>query len=252
MTTKDDVLETILQRRSIRKFKHKRVSGKVISRIVEAGQRAPTACGMQAYSFILVTNMQTRREISKAIGEQECMKQAPVWIIVCADMARQLELFKVLKVKTRFEPLSMLLPAVIDAALAAENMVIAAEAYGVGSVFIGSVWSALKRTAAILRLPKNVLPIVLVCLGYPNEAPPPRPRWPLDAVTYENRYGMPSKELMTKYYAEGNRQLVEMQYFRKGVSSWAEHWQKKFPLKDMEKWEKQLEEDLRELGFMPQ
>ncbi len=244
-------LETILQRRSIRKFKPKQVSPKKINRVVEAAQRAPTACGMQAYSFILLTNQQVKGEIAEAIGEQECMKQAPVWIMVCADMARPLQLFETLGVRTKFGPLSMFIPAVVDAALAAENMAIAAESLGLGSVFIGSVWSSLKRVAEILKMPKNVLPIVLICLGYPDETPPTRPRWPLEAVLHENRYEMPSVKLMKEHYDEANRQLQEMRYFRKGVRSWAEHWQRKFPLNEMDEWEAQLRRELRELGFLP-
>jgi hypothetical protein len=206
---------------------------------------------MQTYCFILIRDLRLRSAISKAIGEQEGMKQAPVWIVVCADMARQLELFKLLKVKTKFGPQSMLLPAVIDAALAAENMVIAAEAYGLGSVFIGSVWSDLKGMAEILKLPKKVMPIVLVCLGYPSEAPPTRPRWPLEAVLHENEYKMPSRETMTKYYGEANSRLLKMRYFSRTVQSWAEHWQRKFPPNEMDEWEEQVGRDFRALGFMP-
>ncbi len=248
---KKAVLETLFKRKSIRKFKPKRVSQKTINQIVEAAQRAPTACGMQTYSFTFISDQQIRKKIFKAIGEQKCMKEAPVWIVICADLARQLQLFKILGIKTRFGPLSMLLPSVIDAALAAENMVITADALGLGSVFIGSVWDNLKEIAEILKLPKKVLPIVLICLGYPDETPPTRPRWPLEAVLHKNRYKMPSKELMENYYKEANRQLVAMKYFSKRIHSWAEHWQKKFPLTEMNNWEKRLEKDLRELGFIP-
>ncbi|MFP3985426.1 MAG: nitroreductase family protein, partial [Candidatus Bathyarchaeia archaeon] len=219
---KNTVLKAIFQRRSIRKFKPKLVSRQTVNQILEAAQRAPTACGMQAYSFVLITDQQVRKKISKAIGTQECMEQAPIWIMICADMERQLRLFKLLGVKTSFGPTTMLLPALIDAALAAENMVIAADALNLGSVFIGSVWSNLSKIAEVLRLPKNVLPMVLICLGYPDETPPMRPRWPLEAVLHENHYKLPSIELMNEYYAKANRQLVETEYFRKNVKSWAE------------------------------
>jgi len=62
---------------------------------------------------------------------------------------------------------------------------------------------------------------------------------------------MPSKGLMKKYYEEASRRLVEMNYFKKGVHSWAEHWQAKFQTEDMRKWEEILKKDLRELGFCP-
>jgi len=246
----DQILSVVFQRRSIRKFKSRPVPRNIIEKIVEAGQRAPTACGMQAYSFILVTDSKIRDQIFQAIGRQKCMEKAPVWIIVCADLARQLKLFKMLGIKAEYGKVSKLLSTVIDASLTIENIIIAAEALGLGSVCIGSVWSSMKKVAEILRLPRNVLPIVLVCLGYPNESPPSRPRWPLQAVLHENFYRMPSKELMKEYYEKSNSQLVKMKYFPRNISSWAEHWQRKFEPKGMLEWEKKVREDLQDLGFL--
>ena len=247
---KQQVLDVIFQRKSIRKFKPKPIPRKIIEKIVEAGQRAPTACGMQAYSFILVTDKKIREEIFEAIGKQKCMEEAPTWIIVCADLARQLKLFEILGVKTKFGEASKLVSTVIDASLTVENMVIAADALGLGSVCIGSIWDSMKRIAEILKFPRHVLPIVLLCLGYPDESPPTRPRWPLKAVTHENSYQMPSEKLMKEYYENANKQLVKMQYFPKNVSSWTEHWQRKFKPEGMVEWEKKIRKDLQELGFL--
>ena len=246
----NSVLDFVFSRRSIRKFKRKPVSRRLIEKIVEAGQRAPTACGMQAYSFILISDNRLREEIYSAIGKQKCMEEAPVWIIVCADMARQLKLFEVLDIKTELGPLGKFIPSVVDAALVAENMIIAAEVLGLGSVFVGSVWAEMKKIADNLGLPKNVVPIVLVCLGYPDESPPLRPRWPLKAVLQENKYKMPSKTVMQDYYEKANKQLADMHYFPKGVHTWAEHWQRKFPPEDMKEWEENLKRDLKALGFL--
>jgi nitroreductase len=244
-------VDTIFNHRSIREFKAKKVPRKLINLIVEAGQRAPTACGMQTYSFVLITDPKIREKLFKVIGQQKCMKQAPTWIIICADMARQLELFKILKVKTDFGPLGKLIPSVIDAVLAAQNIALAAESFGLGTVFIGSVWDVMKKVAAILQVPKDVLPMLLLCIGYPDEMPPRRPRWPLKAVLHENCYAMPSRKLMEQYYQKANKELAEMKYFSKGVGSWAEHWQRKFPKEGVEKWEAILKQDLADLGFLP-
>jgi len=88
-------------------------------------------------------------------------------------------------------------------------------------------------------------------LGYPAEKPPKRPRWPRKAVLHENCYIMPSKKLMKEYYEKANKELRKMNYFSKGINSWAEHWQKKFDPKNVEEWEKNMQKDLRELGFLP-
>jgi hypothetical protein len=206
---------------------------------------------MQTYSFVLVTDSNLRKEVFKAVGRQKCMEQAPTWIIVCADMARQLELFKLLKVKARFGPLGKFVPSVIDAALAAQNMVLAAESLGLGTVFIGSIWNAMKKVAEILKVPKDVLPVIILCVGYPDEAPPKRPRWPLRAVLHENRYVMPSENVMKEYYAKANKELAEMNYFSKGVKNWAQHWQRKFDPAGVKEWEEILRKDLQETGFLP-
>jgi nitroreductase len=248
---KNPTLNTIFQHRSIRKFKTKRVPRRLINLITEAGQRAPAACGMQAYSFVLITDLRVREEIFKAVGRQECMEQAPTWIIICADLARQLELFKFLGVKTRFGPLGKFIPSVVDAILAAQNIVVAAESLGLGTVFIGTIWESMKTVAQILKTPKDVLPILILCLGYPDEAPPKRPRWPREAVLHENHYAMPSEEVMREYYEKANEELMKMAYFRKGVKNWAEHWQRKFDPGYAEKWERTMRNDLREMGFQP-
>lgn len=244
-------LEIVLNRRSIRKFKSKPVPRKIINKIVEAGQRAPTHCGMQAHSFILITDRKMKEQIFKIIGRQECMEQAPVWIMICADLARQLELLRILGVETEYGKVGKLLLCIIDAALAAENMTIAVEAYGLGSVFIGAVWEELKKVSDILELPNDVVPIVLLCFGFPNEAPPKRPRWPLKAVFHENTYRMPTTKEMKKYYEEANQKLLEMKYFDENIHNWAEHWQSKFQPEEIKEWEEKLRNDLRELGFLP-
>jgi len=130
-------------------------------------------------------------------------------------------------------------------------MVIAAEALGLGTVFIGSVWDSMKKVAKILKVPNNVLPILILCLGYSDEMPPKRPRWPRKTVLHENCYTMPSKKLMKEYYQKANEELIEMNYFHKGIRSWAEHWQNKFDPEYVEEWEKTLKKDLQEMGFLP-
>lgn len=246
-------LEVLLKRRSIRRFKKKQVQREIVDKLVKAGQRAPTQSGIQSYSFILITDLEIRERILKTIEPQECMKQAPIWIIICIDFARPLELFKMLGVEAEFGEVTKLFTGIIDACLAAENIVIAAESLGLGSVFIGRIWLALKSIAEIINLPKDVLPILLLCIGYPDESPPLRPRWPIGAVLHENLYNMTSNQVMRKYYEEANETLIKMKYFkrfRKEISSWAEHWQSKF--KELaNKWEESFKRDLRSLGFLP-
>jgi nitroreductase len=244
-------LKPIIERRSVRKFERKPVSKIVLEKLVEAGQRAPSNCGVQPYSLIVVDDDEKRELIFDAIGRQECMEEAPVWIIVCCDWARPLKLFEMLEVDIKLGQICKLILGVIDATLVAENVVTAAEIMDLGSVFVGSLWKSPRRIAQILQLPANVLPILLLCIGYPSERPPKRPRWPLKAVMHENRYLMPDGRMIRNYYREANRTLLEMNYFKKDVHSWAEHWSRKFKKKDMALWERKLRKELKKMGFLP-
>ena len=244
-------LKPIVERKSIRKFERKPIPKRILEKLVEAGQRAPSNCGVQPYSLILVEDDEKRELIFDAIGRQGCMEEAQVWIIICCDWARPLKLFEMLEVDTELGQTYRLVLGIIDATLVAMNIVTAAEIMGLGSVFVGSVWKSPRRIAEILELPANVLPILLLCIGYPSESPPKRPRWPLKAVMHEGRYIMPDERMMRNYYREANKALLEMNYFKKGVHSWAEHWSRKFNKKDMVLYEKKLREELRKMGFLP-
>jgi len=230
------VLETIFERKSVRKFKPEKVARNKIEQIVRAGQRAPTACGMQTYSFIIISDPDKRQEILQAIARhaptREFMEEAPLWIMICTDFARQLKLNEALGIKTEFSELSKVILGIIDAALAAENMVLAAEALDLGSCFVGNVWTAPGRIGGILNLPGNVLPIVLLCLGYPNEAPPSRPRWPLEAVVHENEYTMPAEQLMREY------------------AHTRERWEPTYPYRLSKEAENRIKKEIRALGFV--
>jgi nitroreductase len=235
-TDSDLILNAILNRKSIRKFLPKKVSKENIRKIVMAGQRAPTACRMETYSFILVNDPQTRRKIMDATvshgSTRKFMMEAPLWFMICVDYARQFRLNETLGVDARFEKMSKLVLGLVDAALAAENMVIAAEALGLGSCFVGSVWTAPKRVAEILNIPKNVFPFLLLCIGYPDETPTIRARWPIEAVLHENVYKYPAKDVVLDH------------------AKTRESWETSSPYRLREGVEKDIIKSLVELGFL--
>jgi nitroreductase len=250
MTVHDVLSKPLLNRRSIRRFTDKPVPREIIERIVRAGQNAPTGGGQQAYSFILVSDDGKKRSIMRAIGRQGFMEEAPLWLMICVDWARFYRLCETLDLEIEYGPLTQLYRGVMDAMLAAENMVIAAEAMGLGSVFNGGVRNGLTKLAEILKLPENVLPVVLLCIGYPDEEPPTRPRWPLEAILHENEYRMPTDQQIRDYYEDANGRMTEMGYFTGRVSSLVDHWRRRFPRSLVENTEARLRDQLRELNFL--
>jgi nitroreductase len=244
-------LHLILERRSVRRFTQRAVSGKLLKTIVKAGQRAPTSCGIQFYSFIEVSDRRKRRLINNLVSENQVLESAPIWVFVCCDVARPLKMFETLKIDCYLGEVTRLVHSLIDASLAAQNMVMAAESLGLGSVITIYHWKVLREVSELLHLPRNVLPLLLLCIGYPAEKPPLRPRWSTYMVLHKNRYRLPDQKTMLRNYGESNRSLVNMNYFKGDATSLAEHWQRKFLTKEMILREKKLRIELRKLGFLP-
>lgn len=230
------LLKVLLDRKSVRKFKPTQVSREAVEQIVRTGQRAPTACRVEAYSFILVSDLEKRKQIVGAtVGHEPTrrfMEEALVWIMICTDFARQIKFLEMQGLKNEFSEVSKFMLGIIDAALAAENMVIAAEALGLGSCFVGSIWTAPKGVAEILNLPENVLPVVLLCIGHPDENPQTRSRWPLEAVLHENEYNMPDERLMLEH------------------ASARQNWEVSSPYKLPRNVEQRIRREWREQGFL--
>jgi nitroreductase len=163
----------------------------IIKEIVLAGQRAPTACNMQYYSFILIDEERLRKKVYQLCHRQRSAKEAPVLLFICADINKIIKQADYKKLNHCFKHgygLSEKFFAIFDACFAAQNIIIAAESFGLGSVMLGEPFDEVLKTVELLNLPSGVLPIIILCIGYPAEAPPLRPRWPLEAVLFKNSY----------------------------------------------------------------
>jgi nitroreductase len=164
----------MLARKSIRKFTDEIPSDEVLETIVRAGQQAPFAS--QLYSLLL-----SRERKRNAF-------HAPLLFTFCVDMHKMEVIMKKRDWKMITNDLMMFVFGMQDATLAGENMVMAAESLGLGSVYLGMVPYWIKKIRKKYKLPKRVLPFVQLAMGYPAENPPPRPRYPLDFVLFEDEY----------------------------------------------------------------
>jgi FMN reductase (NADPH) len=168
------VIQTMLNRKSIRSYTDQIPSDEIIATIVRAGQQAPFAS--QLYSLLLSRDRET------------IPYEAPLLFTICVDM-HKLQVFMAKRNwKLVTNHLFLLLLGIQDASLMAENMVIAAESLGLGSCFIGDTPYRSEKIIAEYGLPEGVFPLVRLVMGYPAEDPPPRPRYPLDFVLFEGKY----------------------------------------------------------------
>ena len=111
--------------------------------------------------------------------------------------------------------LSLLLFGIQDAALMAENMVIAAESLGLGSCFLGDAPYRADEIIEEYRLPKRVFPLVQLTMGYPAEDPPPRPRYPMEFTIFEDEYPEFDEETISQAMAEMDDGYLGQDYYRR-------------------------------------
>lgn len=178
------VIETLLNRKSIRTYEPDMPADEVIETVVRAGQQAPFAS--QLGSLLL----SRKRE--------ENPFQAPLFFIVCVDSHRWELIMAERDWEMQCDDLLLLLLGLQDAALMAQNMVIAAESLGMGSCFLGGIPFHSKKIIENHKLPPRVFPMVGLTMGYPAENPPPRPRYPMEFVLFEEEYPEFTPELVRR------------------------------------------------------
>ncbi len=173
MTSTNPLIESMLQRKSIRKYTGEMPSEEVIQAVVRAGQQAPFAS--QLCSLLLT------RKKGIQFG-------APLLFTICVDLHRMELIMSRRGWQKVTNDLSILFFGIQDASLMAENMVMAAESLGMGSCFLGAAPYIADEIAREYQLPLRVFPIVQMTMGYPAENPPPRPRYPLSFTLFEDQY----------------------------------------------------------------
>ena len=169
-------IENIMTRTSVRQYKDQPVEQEKIDIMLKAAMAAPTAVNLQPWHFIVITDKQT---IGLLSGQQPT--NAPLLIAVCGDTD-----------KTTTPDGKMKLPDfwVEDVSAATENLLLAAHALGLGAVWTG-VYPAMDRTAEVanvLNCPKNIVPMAVVRIGYPDESPEPKDKFKEENISY-NKFG---------------------------------------------------------------
>lgn len=150
------VLSVIKGRRSTRKYLDCDVPDGLIEKILEAASHAPSAGDFQPYEFIVVKNAETRKYIAESC-KQPWMAEAPVHIVACTNM----------KIASMYEERGMKLYGIQDTALAVGNLLLAAEALGLHSCWVGAFGEA--QVSILLQCPEYVRPAAIITLGYSDE-----------------------------------------------------------------------------------
>ena len=199
------VIDQLLAHRSVRGFLDKPLAGGTLELLVAAAQSASSSSNLQAWSVVAVEDAGRKARLSAIAGGQAHMRQAPLLLVWVADLSR---LDRVAERRgdvadaNRFTELFLV--AAIDAALAAQNAVIAAESLGLGTVYIGALRNRVDQVAAELILPPRSFAVFGLCVGHPDPARPAsiKPRLPQSAVLHRETYATLTEEQGVRDYDE--------------------------------------------------
>lgn len=206
----NETIDLLHRHRSIRRYTDAPVPDDHVVAAVRAGQAASTSSAVQACCLIQVTDPEVREAIVPLTGGQTKVARSGAFFVVCADVRRH-RLVCADAGHDYSGRLEAFLVAVVDASLFAQNLVVAFESMGYGICYIGGLRNQLDQVDRILELPEGVYPLYGLCVGVPDEAPIARPRLPVEAVLFEDRYpdDEAMREMMASYDADYRAYLEE-------------------------------------------
>ena len=197
------MLDILLKHKTIRKYKKQEVEEKVLNEILEAGIRASTTGNMQVYSVIVSKTKKIKDQLSGCHFNQPMVKNAPVVLTFCADYNRFNKWCKLSKAEPGYDNFQSFFTGAIDALLVAQNVAVAAEAKGLGICYLGTTTYLTDKIIEVLNLPKGVVPITTLTIGYADENPEQVERLPLKGVIHEETYkDYSDKDIQSIYKAK--------------------------------------------------
>jgi nitroreductase len=185
------VIAHLLSHRSVRGYKTDPVPPGTLETLIAAAQSAATSSNLQTWSVMEVTDPEKRKVLAEVASGQKHIIDCPLFLVFIADLSRNERLGKAEGTTLEVLPyLDAFLVASIDAAMAAQNAVIAAESLGLSTVYIGALRNNVTRVAELLELPSGAGPVFGLCVGYakPESAGEVKPRLPQEVVLHHDRY----------------------------------------------------------------
>jgi nitroreductase len=250
-TAWNETLETLLSHRSVRAYTSQALPEHALETLVAAAQSAATSSNLQLWSAVAVEDSERRTRLSALAGNQGQIRQAPLFLVWLADLARLKHVAIAKNISADgLDYLEMFTMAVVDAGLAAQNAVIAAESLGLGTVYIGALRNKPEQVAAELGLPEGVFPVFGLCIGHPDPAATPsiKPRLPQQVVLHREQYHLESQDDGIERYDTAMSDFYSRQYMTTS-GNWSLHSAKRISSPERLSGRDRLKEALNALGF---
>jgi len=208
------ISDTLLKRRTIRKYTSEPVDDKLLNELLVMGCRTSTTGNMQVYSIIITTDTQVKNDLAPLHFNQKMITEAPAVLTFCADFNRFNKWCLLRKAEPGYDNFLSFITAAIDALLVAQTFCIAAESKGLGICYLGTTTYNAHKIIKVLKLPRGVVPITTVTLGWPSEKPEQVDRLPLEAIIHKQTYADYSDEDIINYYHPKEEREDSTQFVR--------------------------------------
>jgi nitroreductase len=208
------MIKEIFEHRSIRKYLDKDIPKNVMDSVLEAASRASNTGNMQVYSIVVSTNIEMKKKLVHTHFNQSMVMEAPAILTFCADFNRFNKWCIQRYAEPGYDNFLSFFTAAIDAIIAAQNACLEAEHHGLGICYLGTAIYNADKIIDILNLPKGVVPIIAVTIGYPAENPKLTDRLPLEAIVHYEKYKDFSEEDINRIYSEKEAREDSKQFIK--------------------------------------
>ncbi len=202
----NEVIRQLYQRKSTRVFTDREIDEPIAEEILGAASMAPTAGNQQLYTILRITDPCLLDRLAESCDHQPFIARGKLVLVFCADCLKWYETFAAAGCNPRRPGPGDLLLAIDDALIAAQNAVVAAESYGIGSCYIGDIMENIEIQRELLGLPEYVFPAALLVFGYPTPQQSERKkpeRAEMKYLVQENRYQRRDSAQLQEMLAKG-------------------------------------------------
>lgn len=195
-------MKTITTRRSIRKYQRKEVDNELINKLLGQSEHTQTMGNLQLYSVVITHSDEQKRKLAPAHFHQPMVTQAPAVLTFCADFRRTSSWAECRKAQPGYDNFLSFVNAATDTLLYCQTFCNLAEEAGLGLCFLGTTLYNPKSIIDTLQLPRLVMPVATITLGWPDETPELSDRLPLSAIIHDEIYQDYTPERVDQFYQE--------------------------------------------------
>ena len=208
-------MKNLLTRRTIRQYSERQVSAELLNRLMTEASRTQTMGNLQLYSVIVTRDAEMKQRLAPAHFNQPMVTQAPVVLTICADFHRTTRWCEERQATPGYNNLLSFQNAAIDALLYTQTLCNLMDEEGLGYCYLGTTIYQPQQIIDVLQLPRLVMPIATLTVGWPAEEPPLSDRLPVESFVHSETYRDYTPQDIDTYYnykesLEENRHFCEI------------------------------------------